>query len=120
MWTPSRGLSLVLSALLLFSFSAYSEAPPKAYIITAEEMEQLETIFWMLRAENEKQKTELSALRKDLTAVGTSLKGAEESLKEYAREMNRALLTARTKTVLYAILGVAAGGLAGYIYRDLR
>jgi hypothetical protein len=61
-------------------------------------------------------------LRKDsiqledtLREARTSLTRAEESLKQYADGMNRTLSTARTKTVIYTILAVAAGGLAGYV-----
>jgi chromosome segregation ATPase len=61
-----------------------------------------------LQMDSEKLKTELGEVKDSLTK-------ASESLRTYAADMNQALLTARTKTVIYAVLGFATGGLAGYL-----
>ena len=115
MWKRCGLLFLLLLAGLSFSSWAFSEEQPKAYILTAEEMSRLEIIFNMLATENKALQSEVKGLKMDLVEVKDSLMKAETSLREYAADMNKALSTARTKAVVYTILGVAAGGIVGYI-----
>ena len=126
MWKRLSALSLVL---LLCSSLAFSEVPEKVYYMTETQMMQLEAIFTKLETENGKLRIALeesiqevkdlkensAKLKEQLTGAENSLTKASESLKEYAADMNKTLSTERTKKVIYTVLGVAAGGLAGYV-----
>lgn len=122
MWVRSGRFLAFLAALLLCSSWGFSEEPEKVYYLTETEFNQLKMVFAGLKAENEglqnrlaELKTESGTLKTELGEVKNSLTKASESLRTYAADMNQALLTARTKTVIYAVIGVAAGGLAGYL-----
>lgn len=119
MW---KRLSALLLVLLLFSSLAFSEEESPVYLLTETEFLQLQAIFGMLKAENNKLQTQLTELatesaklKTELGEVNASLTKADESLKTYADDMNRTLSTERIKKVVYTILGVAAGGLVGYL-----
>lgn len=129
MWKRCGRFWAVLLLCLLVSSLAFSEGLERVYYLTETQLIQLEAIFETLKTENEKLRTSLDesakevvALRKDsiqlqdtLKEARNSLTRAEESLRTYAADMNKTLLTERTKKVVYTILGVAAGGLAGYV-----
>lgn len=129
MWKRCGRFLAVLLLCLLVSSLAFSEGLERVYALTETQLIQLEAVFGMLKTENEKLRTSLDesakevvALRKDslqlqdtLREARSSLTKAEESLQQYAADMNRTLLTERTKKVVYTVLGIAAGGLAGYI-----
>jgi chromosome segregation ATPase len=129
MWKRCGRFWAVFLLCLLVSSLAFSEGLERVYYLTETQMIQLEAIFETLKTENEKLRTSLDesakevvALRKDsiqlqdtLKEARNSLTRAEESLRTYAADMNKTLLTERTKKVVYTILGVAAGGLAGYV-----
>lgn len=129
MWKRCGRFWAVLLLFSLVSSLAFSEGLERVYALTETQMLQLETVFEKLKTENEKLRTSLDesakevvALRKDslqlqdtLREARNSLTRAEESLKQYAADMNRTLSTERTKKVIYTVLGVAAGGLAGYV-----
>ena len=129
MWKRCGRFLAVLLLCLLGSSLAFSEGLERVYYLTETQLEQLDAIFAALKTENEKLRTSLGEsakevveLRKDslqlqdtLKEALTSLTKAEESLKQYAADMNKTLSTERTKKVIYTVLGVAAGGLAGYV-----
>lgn len=129
MWKRCGRFWAVLLLFLLVSSLAYSEGLERVYYLTETEFVQLKMVFAGLKTENEMLtqqldelkkeaqglKTESATLKTQLAEVQTSLTKASESLKAYADAMNQALLTARIKTVIYAVIGVAAGGLAGYL-----
>ena len=113
----------------LVSSLAFSEGLERVYALTETQMMQLEAIFTKLETENGKLRIALeesiqevkdlkensAKLKEQLTGAENSLTKASESLKEYAADMNKTLSTERTKKVIYTVLGVAAGGLAGYV-----
>lgn len=129
MWKRCGRFWAVLLLFLLVSSLAFSEGLERVYYLTETQMIQLEAIFETLKTENEKLRTSLDesakgvvALRKDsiqlqdtLKEARNSLTRAEESLKQYAADMNKTLSMERTKKIVYTVLGVAAGGLAGYV-----
>ena len=129
MWKRYGQFWAVLLLCLLGSSLAFSEEPERVYYLTEAEFIQLKMVFAGLKTENEMLtqqldelkkeaqglKTESATLKGQLAEVENSLTKVEESLKAYAADMNKTLSTERTKKVIYTVLGVAAGGLAGYV-----
>ena len=122
MWKRSGRFSAFLVALLLCSSWAFSEEPEKVYYLTETEFNQLKMVFAGLKTENEglqsrlaELKAESGTLKAELGEVKNSLTKANESLKTYADAVNRILLTERTKAIIYTILGIAVGGVSGYV-----
>ena len=129
MWKRSGRFLALLAALLLCSSWGFSEEPEKVYYLTETEFNQLKMVFAGLKTENEMLtqqldelkkeaqglKTESATLKGQLAEVQTSLTKASESLKQYAAGMNRTLWTERIKTVIFTFIGIAVGGVSGYV-----